>query len=70
MNQIDFKQINNNSAVDMEVQMIAMVTGASSGFGESISRQLVQAGYRLDWVQAVDQFRWSAHVELAARFSR
>ena len=22
----------------------------------------------LDWVQAIDQFRWSAHVELAARF--
>jgi 23S rRNA (uracil1939-C5)-methyltransferase len=30
---------------------------------------LLQAGYRLDWVQPVDQFRWSAHVELAARFS-
>lgn len=30
---------------------------------------LIQAGYRLDWVQPVDQFRWSAHVELAARFS-
>jgi 23S rRNA (uracil1939-C5)-methyltransferase len=29
---------------------------------------LVQAGYRLDWVQVIDQFRWSAHVELAARF--
>ncbi len=27
--------------------MIAMVTGASSGFGESISRQLVQAGYKV-----------------------
>ena len=25
--------------------MIAMVTGASSGFGEAISRLLVQAGY-------------------------
>lgn len=34
------------------------------------ARMLVQAGYRLDWVQVVDQFRWSAHVELAARFSR
>ena len=34
------------------------------------ARTLVQAGYRLDWVQVVDQFRWSAHVELAARFSR
>ena len=30
---------------------------------------LTAAGYRLDWVQPVDQFRWSAHVELAARFS-
>ena len=31
---------------------------------------LVNAGYSLDWVQVVDQFRWSPHVELAARFSR
>ncbi|WP_372603828.1 class I SAM-dependent RNA methyltransferase [Actibacterium sp.] len=31
---------------------------------------LAAAGYRLDWVQVVDQFRWSPHVELAARFSR
>jgi len=28
--------------------------------------QLVAAGYRLDWVQVVDQFRWSSHVELVA----
>ncbi|MCB1361010.1 MAG: class I SAM-dependent RNA methyltransferase [Rhodobacter sp.] len=34
------------------------------------ARTLAAAGYRLDWVQVVDQFRWSAHVELAARFSR
>jgi 23S rRNA (uracil1939-C5)-methyltransferase len=27
---------------------------------------LVEAGYTLDWVQVVDQFRWSSHVELAA----
>lgn len=33
------------------------------------ARTLIAAGYRLDWVQPVDQFRWSAHVELAARFS-
>ncbi len=31
---------------------------------------LISAGYSLDWVQPVDQFRWSSHVELAARFSR
>jgi len=33
------------------------------------ARRLTEVGYRLDWVQVVDQFRWSAHVELAARFS-
>lgn len=33
------------------------------------AKTLVSAGYRLDWVQVVDQFRWSSHVELAARFS-
>jgi 23S rRNA (uracil1939-C5)-methyltransferase len=27
---------------------------------------LTDAGYRLNWVQPVDQFRWSTHVELAA----
>jgi 23S rRNA (uracil1939-C5)-methyltransferase len=31
---------------------------------------LVSGGFRLDWVQPVDQFRWSGHVELAAQFSR
>jgi 23S rRNA (uracil1939-C5)-methyltransferase len=30
---------------------------------------LIAAGFTLDWVQVVDQFRWSAHVELAAQFS-
>jgi 23S rRNA (uracil1939-C5)-methyltransferase len=34
------------------------------------SKRLCSAGFRLDWVQAVDQFRWSGHVELAAQFSR
>jgi 23S rRNA (uracil1939-C5)-methyltransferase len=34
------------------------------------ARALVRAGYRIDWIQVVDQFRWSSHVELAARFSR
>ncbi len=34
------------------------------------ARVLVAAGYHLDWVQVVDQFRWSSHVELVARFSR
>lgn len=34
------------------------------------ARTLTQAGYHLDWVQVVDQFRWSTHIELVARLSR
>lgn len=34
------------------------------------ARILTGGGYRLDWVQVVDQFRWSPHVELAAGFLR
>lgn len=34
------------------------------------ARSLTQAGFSLDWVQVVDQFRWSPHVELVAQFSR
>ncbi len=30
---------------------------------------LINAGYTLDWLQPVDQFRWSPHVELAASFT-
>jgi len=33
------------------------------------ARVLKDAGLELDWVQVVDQFRWSAHVELAACFT-
>lgn len=31
---------------------------------------LVASGFAIDWVQVVDQFRWSGHVELVARFVR
>lgn len=34
------------------------------------AQMLCEGGYRLDWVQPVGQFRWSTHVELAAKFSR
>jgi 23S rRNA (uracil1939-C5)-methyltransferase len=34
------------------------------------ARALVDSGYKLEWVQPVDQFLWSGHVELVARFSR
>ena len=31
---------------------------------------LLAGGYTIDWLEVVDQFRWSPHIELAARFSR
>ncbi|PIB26502.1 RNA methyltransferase [Amylibacter kogurei] len=34
------------------------------------AKLLCRAGFRLDWVQVVDQFRWSSHVELVAQFTR
>jgi 23S rRNA (uracil1939-C5)-methyltransferase len=51
-----------------KVPVIAMVSCNPVTFARD-ARVLVQAGYRIDWVQVVDQFRWSAHVELVARFS-
>ena len=33
------------------------------------AKALLEAGYRLDWVQVVDQFRWSTHIELVARLT-
>ncbi len=32
------------------------------------AKQLINAGYTLEWVQVVDQFRWSSHTELVAGF--
>lgn len=34
------------------------------------AKRLVAAGFRLNWIDVVDQFRWSPHIELAASFSR
>ena len=34
------------------------------------ARALISGGYVLNWVQVVDQFRWSAHTELAGSFTR
>ena len=52
-----------------QVPVIAMVSCNPVTFARD-ARVLVAAGYRLDWVQVVDQFRWSPHVELAARLSK
>ncbi len=52
-----------------EVPVIAMVSCNPATFARD-ARILLAGGYALDWVQVVDQFRWSHHVELAARFHR
>ncbi|KIN62798.1 23S rRNA (Uracil-5-) -methyltransferase RumA [Sulfitobacter noctilucicola] len=50
------------------VPRVAYVSCNSVSFARD-AQTLTEAGYTLDWVQVVDQFRWSAHVELAACFS-
>jgi 23S rRNA (uracil1939-C5)-methyltransferase len=48
---------------------IASVSCNSSTFARD-ARVLLDAGWRLQWVQPVDQFRWSPHLELVGCFSR
>nr|WP_286207784.1 class I SAM-dependent RNA methyltransferase [Hephaestia sp. MAHUQ-44] len=48
---------------------IAYVSCNPSTFARD-AKEMVEGGYELDWVQPVGQFRWSTHVELAARLSR
>lgn len=51
------------------VPRIAFVSCNPVTFARDASA-LVRGGYHLNWVQPVDQFRWSCHTELAAQFSR
>lgn len=51
------------------VPAIAYVSCNPATFAHD-AKILIAGGYALDWVQPVGQFRWSTHVELAARFSR
>jgi 23S rRNA (uracil1939-C5)-methyltransferase len=50
------------------VRQIAMVSCNPVTFARDAAT-LVAGGYRLDWVQVVDQFRWSAHIEAVAAFT-
>ncbi len=50
-----------------QIPRIAFVSCNPVTFARDAAR-LVANGYRLNWVQVVDQFRWSTHVELAAEF--
>lgn len=51
------------------IRTIASLSCDAGSFARD-ARTLIDGGYRLDWVQPVDQFRWSPHVEIAAKFSR
>lgn len=55
--------------VATKVPVIAAVSCNPATFARD-AKVLVAAGWRIDWIQVVDQFRWSSHVELVARFSR
>ncbi|MBV8800930.1 MAG: class I SAM-dependent RNA methyltransferase [Alphaproteobacteria bacterium] len=48
---------------------IAYVSCDAASFARD-ARVLIDGGFRLDWIVGVDQFLWSAHIELAAAFSR
>ncbi len=49
--------------------VVAMVSCNPVSFARDAAI-LVAAGFGIDWIQPVDQFRWSPHVELVARLSR
>jgi len=51
------------------IKRIAMVSCNPVTFARDAAH-LTSHGYTIDWVQVVDQFRWSAHVEMVAQFAR
>lgn len=51
------------------INCIAYVSCNPVTFARDVA-QLVAGGFTLEWAQPVDQFRWSSHVELAAKLVR
>ena len=51
------------------IKTVAMVSCNPVTFGRDVAA-LVEAGFTLNWVQVVDQFRWSPHVEMIASLTR
>jgi len=54
---------------EADIKTIAMVSCNPVTFARD-AQVLVNAGFTMPWVQVVDQFRWSAHVEVVAPFTR
>jgi 23S rRNA (uracil1939-C5)-methyltransferase len=51
------------------VPRVIAVSCNPASFGRD-ARLLVDSGYHLDWIRPLDQFLWSAHLELVALFRR
>jgi len=52
-----------------DIRLVGAVSCNPVSFARD-AKTLIDAGFTLDWLLPVDQFRWSGHVELAARFTR
>jgi 23S rRNA (uracil1939-C5)-methyltransferase len=52
-----------------DIRRIVMVSCNPVTFARD-AKTFCDAGFQLRWVDVIDQFRWSAHVELAALFTR
>lgn len=55
--------------VESTVPVIGFVSCNPVTFARD-ARVLLDAGYALEWMDIVDQFRWSTHIEIAAKFVR
>ena len=55
--------------VNSQIHRLAYVSCNPVTFARD-AEALCSAGFELEWLQVVDQFRWSVHVELAAKFVR
>ena len=54
---------------DSAVPALVAVSCSPGSFARDAAT-LAAGGYRLDWVRPVDQFPWTPHLELAAKFTR
>jgi 23S rRNA (uracil1939-C5)-methyltransferase len=52
-----------------DLRDIAMVSCNPVSFARDAAL-LCNGGYSLKWIEVVDQFRWSPHIEIVAHFSK
>lgn len=52
-----------------DLRKVAMVSCNPVTFSRDAA-VLLEAGFEMDWIDVVDQFRWSPHVEIVAAFTR